>query len=340
MAIEALQSDVEVVISASTPVITQGLGTPAIFTKVTTPAEGFTPSLTQFSSSADVLQKFGGDSETTKVAQLIFAQANRPEHIDVIEYVEITSALALFQDDEWVFGLLADVSDTNEVIAFGGAIAEVSNKFGAVQVADASLLENFAGSNNIIGFVHPLDKGRLDAAVIGNVANLQPGEYTWKFRQVDGIAASGFTTSTLNGIRNAHGIAYVKAVGGAYMTSEGWTLSGQYIDDIHARIWIENQIKAGLQGLLINSKKLPYDSRGIIQIQTAIELVLANAYNLGIIAEDDKTGRAAYVVSATSRSEQTDSDVAQRIYKGAGFKYVQAGAIHNIVVSGQIVDSL
>lgn len=340
MSIEALQSDVQVVISAQTPVITQGLGTPAIFTKKTGADVSFKPTLQQFSGSADVAAVFGDSSAVTKVAQLILAQQNRPEHVDIIEYTDISAAINMYADADWTFALLDDVSNKADVAAFAGATTELGDKFTAIQVDDATKIATLPSSKNLIAFVHPLDKGRVDAAAVGNIANLQPGKNTWKFRSVTGIAASGYTSSILGQIKQAHGIAYVKAVGGAYMLSEGWTVTGDYIDETHARIWIENEIKASLQSLLMSVPKLPYDQRGIIQVQSAIELVLMAAYNNDIIAKDDKTGRPAYIVTAGKRSEQTPTDVHSRIYRGASFKYVQAGAIHNIVVSGQIADTL
>lgn len=340
MSIEALQSDVQVVISAQTPVITQGLGTPAIFTKKTDAATDFKPTLTQYSDASDVAAVFGNSSSVTQVAQLVLAQTNRPEHIDVIEYTDISAAVSMYSDSDWMFAILDNVSDAATLSAFVGATAELSDKFAVVQVDDPDKAAAFPPSENLIVFVHPLDKGRLDAAAVGNVANLQPGTTTWKFRSVSGIEASGYTSSVLGQIKKAHGIAYVKAVGGSYMLSEGWTVTGKYIDETHSRIWIENEIKASLQSLLINTPKLPYDQRGIIQVQTAIELVLTAAFNNNIIATDDKTGRPAYIVTASPRNEQTNSDVHSRIYRGAAFKYVQAGAIHNIVVSGQIADTL
>lgn len=340
MAIEALQSDVEVVISAQSPVISQGLGTPAIFTKKTGADSSFKPTLQQFNSAADVATAFGSGSDATKVAQLIFAQTNRPEYIDIIQYTDIEEAVNMFADADWMFAMLDNVSDQNELLAFVGATNEVSDKFTVVQVDDATKIATLPEGKNLIAFVHPLDKGRLDAAAVGNIANLKPGTVTWKFRTVTGIAPSSFTSSELGQIKKAHGIAYVKAAGGSYMLSEGWTVTGDYIDDIHARIWIENEVKSSLQSLLINNSKLPYDQRGIIQIQSAIELVLMAAANNGIIATDDKTGRPAYVVAATTRSNQSTSDVKTRTYRGASFKYVQAGAVHNIVVSGQIADTI
>ncbi|CAK1228360.1 DUF3383 family protein [Fructobacillus tropaeoli] len=340
MSIEALQSDVDVVISAQSPVIAQGLGTPAIFTKKTGGDPSFKPTLQEFNSSTDVATAFGSGSTVSKVAQLIFAQSNRPDHVDIIQYTDIETAVNMFADADWMFALLDDVSDQNEVATFAGATTEIGDKFTVVQVSDSAKLSSLSTSKNLIAFVHPLDKGRLDAAAVGNIANLQPGSTTWKFRSVTGIAPNGYTSSELGQIKKANGISYVKAVGGAYMLSEGWTITGDYIDEIHARIWIENEIKASLQELLTNTAKLSYDQRGIIQIQSAIDLVLMSAANNGIIATDDKTGRPAYVVTATPRSSQSSSDVHTRTYRGAAFKYVQAGAIHNIVVSGQIADAI
>lgn len=339
MANETLNPDVTVTISTATPVITEGLGIPLVLVKKQGADATFKPTFGTYDTANDVAAAFGADKTITKIAQLIFGQQNRPAHIDIVEYTDVTSGLAAYQDEDWTFALLADVTDTNEVQNFVMAVSEVANKFGAIQVADPTSLAAFKGLNNIIGFVHPLDLGRLDAAAIGNIANLQPGAYTWKFKQVSGIANNGFSSSQLTAVSNAKGIA-LKPLSGNMVLSEGWTVGGKYIDEIHARIWIEQQIVAALGSVLINSNKLPYDTIGIAKIKSALSLVFDNAFNLGIIAADDKTGDAAYTVVTTPRSQQSVSDIDSRVYKGASFEYVQSGAIHSINVSGQIVDSL
>lgn len=339
MSVSNLNSDVQVVMSVFQPVVTPGLGTPAIFVKTSDTATDFQAFMVKYYDAASVKAKYGDDSDATKLSQLIFAQANRPEHIDIIEYNDISKAVAAFSGEDWVFALLATPTDTDTPV-FAMAVTEVNDKFAAVQVEDASKLAVFGSNDHVIGFVHPFSKGRLDAAIIGNVANVQPGTITWKFRTATGILPSDFNDTVLGAINAAHGIAYTVRGGSAAMTSEGWTLSGKYIDDLHSQLWIKNSIVAELQSALNNSNKIKYDANGISLLRGRVEIALERAYQLEIIATDDATGRGAYEVNAKKRSEQSASDISQRMYTGLSFKYVQAGAIHDIVVSGSITDSL
>ena len=332
--IGALQTDVTVELSAQQTVITEGLGTPAIFMK------SDKNKLTEFYDAQAVGAAYGTDKNVTQLAQLIFGQANRPEHLDVIEYSDLSSALIEFGDDNWVFGLLDDVSVTDTVNEFISLGASMSKKMFVVQVDDVSKTGALGNLDNAIVYVHPFDKGRLDAAVVGAVANLQPGSVTWKFRQVSGIKPSGFSSDMLHKIAKANANAYAPYPGGVYATTDGITLGHKYIDDLHARLWVENEIVSELQKLLLNNPKVTYDSVGIAAIGSAIQLTLERAYQNKIIATDEKTAQGAYRVTTTPRSKQSSSDIASRRYVGASFEYEQAGAIHSITVSGQIVDAL
>ena len=123
---------------------------------------------------------------------------------------------------------------------------------------------------------------------------------------------------------------------GKGQTSEGTTLSGEYIDLLHGVMWVQTECQSRLQKLLQDNGKIPYEARGIAMINATITDVLNEAYQKEIIATDDTTGHAMFSVTTTPRSEQSREDLSARHYGGVSFEYHASSAIHTITVNGTV----
>ncbi|MGL5885435.1 MAG: DUF3383 family protein, partial [Bombilactobacillus sp.] len=189
------------------------------------------------------------------------------------------------------------------------------------------------GQNYTIGLKHDLSEP-MDAAFVGAIATLPVGSTTWKFKTLQGISPESLTANELNSINKVSAIAYT-TVFGKDQTTEGKSLSGEYIDTLHGIIWVKNEMQAQLEKLLQSNNKLPYDQTGINMVLATATQVLTKAFEKGIILTDDN-GKADYTVSATPRQQQSAQDLSDRHYGGLSFTYHASGAIHSLTIHGSV----
>lgn len=350
-------SDVTVKLAVSSPTAVTGLGNIMIIAAAQPTTDGKAPtgatvndgvitSVTDSASGAvfktyptlDVLAKdFGADTTVYKKAKTYFDQENPSDRISVLTYAsgKATDALGAFWNADWTFAVLADNKDTNAL--------EIANTFEAnedhilvIQVDQASDLQKYGKSNYTIGCVH--DSGEaMDTALLGRCASLTVGSITWKFKDLKDVTPQDVTAGEKEAIDNAHGIAYI-TVHGKPQTSEGFVLSGEFIDEKHGEIWVKNNMESKLENLLQVNGKVPYDAAGIAMVQGAVTSVLQTATDQGIVLKD-KDGKGQFSVDATQRSAQSASDLSARKYAGCSFTYTPSAAIHTIAVNGTVDSS-
>lgn len=323
-------SDVKVKIDILRPQPIVGMGTPAIFVKGTKEAckvyKDIDTLITDFTDTSDVYKK----------ASAIWTQNNSGREIIVITYVEgkIESAATNYFYEGWHFALLATYNAA-DALALSNLIEEQEFKFLVIQVATATELAQFAGNLLTIGYVHPLNE-YLDAAIVGNTANLTVGSVTWKFRNgLKGIKAQELTQGQINEVADKGGIVYV-AKAGIPQTSEGKTIGGEYIDALHGDHWVKANLETSIQNMLSTTDKLSFDASGIALLNAAASNALETAFTNGIIDANDETGTGNYTVTTLQRSDLDPTDIAARNYKGLSFTYKRSSAIHTVEVSGTI----
>lgn len=349
-------SDVTIKLAVSSPTAVTGLGNIMIIAAAQTTSggkatagatidDGVITSVTDSASGAvfktyptlDVLAKdFGADTAVYKKAKTYFDQENPSDRISVLTYAsgKATDALGAFWNADWTFAVLADNKDTN--------LLQIANTFEAnedhilvIQVAQASDLKAYSNFNYTIGCVHDENEA-MDTALLGRCASLTVGSITWKFKDLKDVTPQDLTAVEKAAIDAAHGIAYI-TVHGKAQTSEGFVLSGEFIDEIHGEIWVKNNLEANLESLLQSNPKVPYDATGIAMIQGVVTSTLQKATDQGIVLVNDN-GKGDFSVSSTPRSAQSAADLSSRSYAGCTFRYTPSGAVHTVEVNG-VVDS-
>lgn len=278
------------------------------------------------------------DSAVYKKASAYFAQKMHSDRIAILNYdpAKAYDSLKAFWYFNWTFGVCVDNTIDDSIVKLSNIFEVNKDHFLVLQTDDLAKYTPMSGQNYTIGLKHNLSEA-MDAAFIGAIALDDIGSVTWKFKQLEGITADNLTTQELSGINNVHAIAYEEMMGKG-QTSEGTTLSGEYIDLLHGVMWVQTTIQGDLQRLLQENGKIPYESRGIAMINSTIRQVLNRAYDKGIIMTDDTTGRGMFSVNTTPRSQQSRDDLSNRHYAGASFEYHASSAIHTITVNG-VVDS-
>lgn len=269
-------------------------------------------------------------------AENYFTQDNHSDRIAILDLPagKEQEALGAFWFFNWTFAIMAKSNDDKAALTILSNIFEANkDHFLVIQTNDVSLLNGLQGQNYTIGLKHDLSEP-MDAAFVGAIATLPVGSTTWKFKTLQGISPESLTANELNSINKVSAIAYT-TVFGKDQTTEGKSLSGEYIDTLHGIIWVKNEMQAQLEKLLQSNNKLPYDQTGINMVLATATQVLTKAFEKGIILTDDN-GKADYTVSATPRQQQSAQDLSDRHYGGLSFTYHASGAIHSLTIHGSV----
>ncbi|MBP2057895.1 hypothetical protein J2Z60_001070 [Lactobacillus colini] len=353
-------SDIDVLLTIVKPRPLIGLGNILILTQTPTPSasagENSTPNKAtkvagllmsktdaesgavykEYANADAVEEDYEKDANVAKKAHTYFAQKNASDRVAVLSYPagKLDVALKNFWYNNWTFAIFAD-NIFNDDVTNASNIFEVNkDHFLVLQSKNVADYESIVGQDYTIGLVHDT-KEAMDAAFIGAIASKTVGSVTWKFAELEEITPDDLTVSERATIDTAHAISYI-SINGRGQTTEGWTLSGEYIDNLHGDIWIKSNIEAELQNLLQTNDKISYDATGISLVASVVTRVLQTAWEHGIILTDETTGKGDYTVTTTPRSAQSISDISKRHYAGLSFRYHRAGAIHTVTVNGTI----
>ncbi|KAF6584998.1 DUF3383 family protein [Paenibacillus sp. EKM211P] len=330
----AVRSDVQVIINILRPTPKTGLGRPLII--------GEAAAASDFKVYYDldaVLADFANTTQIYKAAYAMFNQGdNSPESIAVMQYKTgdpIADFLPKIFSKDWYY-----LISTSRTLADVTAIAD------AVDLDDSRLFFTASSSktdlatikskkyNNTTAFYHTDTSNYPDAGLVGAVGSKDAGSVTWKNQTIKGIEPLDITTTELMAIHDLGAITYVTKAGDD-VTSEGKTVSGEYIDIIQSKHWLIMNIELGVQKLFNRSDKVSFDNRGISQIEAVVKTNLLRADQQGMIAHDDD-GLPLYSTTFKTRSQVDPADREQRIYNGGKFEFELAGAIHGSKIIGYI----
>lgn len=288
-------------------------------------------------ANIDAVEKdYADDSKVYKEADSYFAQKNASDHVAILSYPngKLDVALKNFWYNNWTFAVFSDKPVTDDIMDASNIFEANKDHFLIYQSNDIKDFKELGGQDYTIGLKHDPTEP-MDAALVGSTGSLPVGSVVWKFRELTGITPESLTTTEYADINETHAIAYVE-VNGVGETTEGWSLSGEYIDNLHGDIWIKNNMQSKLESLLQDSGKIPYDQKGINLVRSVVTEVLSKAWERGIIMTDEASGKGAYKVDAASRASQSAQDISARKYNGISFSYHRAGAIHSIKINGTI----
>ena len=351
-------SDITIKLNIETPSVPVNLGNLALFVK------GDKDNLEVFSSYDELQKTYGSNDLISQAANGYFSQELHGNKLLVITYTDVAQAASAYYGDGWEFATVipgvkivpaedgqneaqtTTTSDFTDAIALSNFIDGKNERFAVVGVpatdetvnSIANTKKLFGNSARTILFVAGKDQGEAEYAVgglIGAVGNETVGSVTWKFRKIGGVKPVDLTVTQIQNLHENNAFTYVTKAG-LDQTSEGKTLGGEFIDALHGDDWVKASLETELQKLLSNSKKIGFDSAGIAQIEATVTAVLTTATNNGIISVNPETNAGIFTVTAASREEASEEDIAQRNYTGLKFNYSRSGAIHTVKVNGQI----
>ncbi|MHA3065650.1 DUF3383 family protein [Lacticaseibacillus saniviri] len=344
MAINSL-SDVEVSLTVQQPASPFNLGTLAIFMPGTANSSKTYLSIDDLSADIE-------SADALSVARGYFAQAMHSKTLYVITYADLTTALDTYFVDNWEFAVLVangtdhPVKDGDTMILSNYVEGKARRFYVAglpatdetVTMAE-TIKQQFFGNQRTIVFASGADVSGANygiGALIGALGNQTVGSITWKFKNLVGVKAASYNAAQVDKFHKNGIFTYVKKAG-IEQTSEGFTVSGEFIDSLHGDDWIKASLESDLQKLLSTSPKISFDGTGISQLEATATAVMLQATANGVILINDKTGAGEYTVTAKPRAETSAEDIAQRHYSGLSFTYRRSGAIHSVTVRGTVL---
>lgn len=333
--------DVIVDISKAVATGTVGFGTPLILVSKEKTAVPFTV-CKDLKAVQTAINDTAGTTETTKIAKLLFGQENVPQQIAVMHSTDdAIAALTAVEDKEWrQLICVIGKDDTKTASDIASLIETFEGKMYFVTVSATSELTALKDKKRTVAFYHDEKSSETPvypyaaAALVGTAAGQEVGSFTYKNLKLAGVTPLDLTETQVAEIHSAGGIT-ILAKCGDNVTSEGKTMSGEYIDVVDGQDYIQSQIEYNIQKLLNNNPKVPYTNSGISALESVVVSVMEDAYSKGIIADDD--GVAAYTVSFKSRDEMSEEDRKNRKYTGGAFSYTVAGAIHEVEIHGELI---
>lgn len=328
-------SDVTIVIELVKASPRAGTGYPLIFV----PSSETAVAYKEVSSLAEVTEAgFTAESEVYKAASLLFMQTNAPSTIAVCATTEdATTGLATVLNEGWrqLIVIGDDVESVSDYIEASGKRAVYFAH--ADKAGYATLASAIEGNERTVLFVYDsTDVATPEAALVGATAGMDAGSFTYKNLILKGVTPQAFTASELKAMHEAGAITVVRKAGDI-VTSEGLTLSGEYIDIVDSKDYIIEQIEFQTQKLMNRLPKLPYDDTGIASLENVTYGVLKDAAGKGMIAYDVDAKEYMYNVNFGKRAECASADISTRHYALGRFSFTLAGAIHTAKITGEIV---
>ena len=183
----------------------------------------------------------------------------------------------------------------------------------------------------------PESNSYLHVAVAAALMAYQPGRASWAFKELKQIQPSKFSAETIKNMQEAHNNFYMH-FGGKDVTMNAQVRAGEWIDIIHGRDWIQNDMQLRIFNLLRKTDKLPYNNNGIALIEAQMIATLKEAQTRNIVAadvfDDDDEVIPGFTTSVPNALNISDVQKASRVLTDCKFSARLAGAIHAAEIKG------
>lgn len=319
-----------------------------------------------FAASGSVITAtIAGNTYPSSFGWASFTANTLVPHITVLDNTSdqpvTTLQNALAQDDDVAF-LMAETHDSTDVAAIA-TFAQASDRYqyktstNDVNSADSGNTSNIAYSLSLLA----QNKVELmlsavanthfpEAAVIGGQAALSPANVqTANLLTLPNIPTDNWTEQQRATLAARNTNFYVEERGvGTYR--EGWSMSGQFGDVIRFSLWIKETTEQSLFDLLrsrVNQgRAVPYSSAGARIMEGNVNNnVIRVGINGGTIATGFDTNAQGQVIDLNpvvrfgNRSDQTDGDIGNRIWRNGVIEVVYLGAIHHAQINVYVINN-
>lgn len=179
----------------------------------------------------------------------------------------------------------------------------------------------------------------IHVAACAKILRYDPGSETWVFKALAAVSPSKIKTATVKKFEEEH-LNYFNTVASRNITMLGMTASGEWIDLIRFRDWLQNDMQVRVVNLLVTNKKVPYTDGGIALVQNQMIASLKAGQQVGGIApteyDEDQNEIPGYVTKVPLAANLTAVQKASRKLRGVSFQARIAGAIHMVEINGNL----
>ena len=171
----------------------------------------------------------------------------------------------------------------------------------------------------------------VDGAMLGKMLPSDPGSETWAFQEVASITGEQISSANDTTLKNKN-YSWVEnyQAGGKTYSRNGFVASGNFIDVVRGRDWLEVNLQIDIFDALLANPKISYDDEGIELLRAVVDNRLRLAAEQGIIDED------SIVITTIPKKDMPANKIGERLYDGITFEAVLTGAIHEVPVNGAL----
>ena len=265
----------------------------------------------------------------------------------VTESIAETMAACMVSDSDWYGISLAERNET-EILEMADWVEANNKLFGALTSAEGAKQSDV--TNDMLtklkekqyfrtyGCYHGVNDEYMEAAMASRCFTVYPGGEPGANKRLAGITYDKLSETEFNAIKGKNGNTY-ELFRNIAITQNGKVASGEWIDVIRFRDWLEEEIKVRVFNVLINRDKLPYTDGGIAVIEAALRSALEEGQRRGGIAptEYTETGEEnlGFTISVPLASNIDPNTKASRILQDVRFTARLAGAIHATEIRGR-----
>jgi hypothetical protein len=176
---------------------------------------------------------------------------------------------------------------------------------------------------------------------------IYPGGESWDMATLEGQAADNLGETGYTNVTNKNGNTFEPfkdqdAVIPTNLTQNGKVASGEWIDVVRFRDWLQDDIRVNVFSAKINTR-IPFTDPGIRTIKSKIQQSLDKGVKRGGIApksvDDNGNTIPSYTISVPLRADVSDNDVANRVLNDVTFTAILAGSINKINIQGTLAYS-
>jgi hypothetical protein len=198
-----------------------------------------------------------------------------------------------------------------------------------------TLASNMASDRTLILAHSSADDLYPEAALAALWGAFHPGNFTTMYKKLNTISAADYSSSdqvTMEGTAPGSSalFTYLEAFGSP-VTTGSWSTDGSFADWRRDKDWLWLHLKARIFFLLRNTPKVLGDARGIARLKAAVEEVLDQAVEMGIIAKD-QYGNSLYKLEFPDIYTWATLDKAKRHYRIAKVFIHPGGGIEQVTL--------
>lgn len=177
---------------------------------------------------------------------------------------------------------------------------------------------------------HPRPDEYLSAGWTGKVLGAyDPGEATWKFKNLSAAVAVALTSTEITSIE-AKKCNHYTVVGGVAIMQQGFTSSGEWIDITRFVDWFQARLEERTYSLLVNVPKVGFTNPGIGLFEKEVRGQISDGVEAGGIVLDS----GIVIVPLAEDIPQSEKNL--RKLKTIEFSAKLQGAVHDLTINGTL----